>query len=200
MNTSYEQPTVAQRSRLFRIIQALERSPAVSYIVHSNHRIIYCNPAWDRFANKNGAPQLTKEQIIGLDIFTVIPNVLKDFYFDVFARAQVQGIWEVSYECSSPDLFRKYRMRVHGLTKTSWLLLTNPLIYEGPHHRMAKLRSDLYVQANGLITMCAHCRCARRVDSPEQWDFVPDYLQLKGQATLILSHGFCPTCHAYFYS
>ena len=52
VNTSEEQPTIAPRSRLFRIIQALERSPAVSYIIDSSHRIIHCNPAWDVFAKK----------------------------------------------------------------------------------------------------------------------------------------------------
>lgn len=200
MNASEEQRAISPRSRSFRTIQALEGSPAVSYILDSSHRIIHCNPAWDKFANKNSAPQLTAEQVIGLDIFKVIPDVLKNFYCDALARALRQGVWEVSYECSSPDLFRKYRMRVHDLKERSWLLVTNSLISEGPHRRMAKPRSNLYVQANGLITMCAHCRCSQRVDSPEQWDFVPDYLRLKGQASLILSHGFCPICHAYFYS
>jgi PAS domain-containing protein len=46
VNTSEEQPTIAPRSRLFRIIQPLERSPAVSYIIDPSHRIIHCNPAW----------------------------------------------------------------------------------------------------------------------------------------------------------
>lgn len=86
----------------------------------------------------------------------MIPDVLKNFYFDAFARAQAQGVWEFSYECSSPDLFRKYRMRVHRLRKMSWLLLTNPLIHECPDGRMAKPPSDPYVQATGLITLCAH--------------------------------------------
>lgn len=199
MNALDQQHAIVRRSRLFRIIQAIELSPAVSYILDSTHRIIHCNPAWDSFAGKNSAPQLTKERVIGLDIFTVIPDVLKNFYLNAFARALAQGVWEVSYECSSPDLFRKYRMRVHSLTKISWFVVTNPLMHDGPHPRKAKPRSDLYVQKNGLITMCAHCRCTQRVDSPEQWDFVPDFLRLKGQASLILSHGFCPTCHAYFY-
>jgi len=78
--------------------------------------------------------------------------------------------------------------------------VTNPLIYESAHRNVARADSSLYLQPDGLITMCAHCRCSRRVDLPDQWDFVPDYFQLKGQASLIVSHGFCPICHAYFYA
>ena len=200
MYESEDESRLARRSRLCRIIQALDRSPAVSYILDSGHRIIHSNPAWDSFAVMNGAPRLCGENVVGLNIFDVIPDVLKSFYLGAFARALEEGVWEVSYECSSPDLFRKYRMRVHALKNRSWLLVTNPLIYESAHRNVARADSSLYLQPDGLITMCAHCRCSRRVDLPDQWDFVPDYFQLKGQASLIVSHGFCPICHAYFYA
>ena len=163
------------------------------------NRIIQCNPAWDSFAVMNGAPRLAGENVIGLNIFEVVPDVLKKFYCDAFAQALKQGVWEISYQCSSPDLFRKYRMRVHALTNRAWLMVTNPLVYESPHHKVATADSKLYVKPNGLVMMCAHCRCSQRVDLPDQWDFVPDYLRLKGQASLIVSHGFCPVCYAYFY-
>ena len=58
---------------------------------------------------------------------------LRTSFSDAFARALTLGTWEVSYECSSPDLFRKYRMRVHALKSRAWLMVTNPLIYESPH-------------------------------------------------------------------
>ena len=91
-------------------------------------------------------------------------------------------------------------MIVHALKNRACLVVTNPLIYESPHGKVATADSGLYVQPNGFITMCAHCRCSRRVDLPEQWDFVSDYIDLRGQASLIVSHGFCPICHAHFYS
>ena len=181
-------------------MQALERSPAVSYILDSGFCFVYCNPAWDNFAAINDAPRLTGESVTGLSILDITPDFLRTFYSDAFARARKQGIWEMSYECSSPTRFRKYRMRVHALKNRAWLVVTNPLIYESPHRKVARAESGLYVQQNGLITMCAHCRCSRRVDLPEQWDFVSDYIDLRGQASLIVSHGFCPICHAHFYS
>lgn len=140
------------------------------------------------------------EQIIGSVIFDAIPEVLKNFYADAFAKALAEGVWEASYECSSPSLFRKYRMRVHSLKSRGLYMVTNALMHEGPHRNMAKPDPSKYVQPNGLIRMCAHCRCSQRVDAPNQWDFVSDYLQLKGSDSLMVSHGFCPICHAYFYS
>lgn len=197
---SAAKPGTELRTRLCRIVQALERSPAVSFILDPDHRIIHCNPSWSAFAATNGAPQLAGENSIGLNIFEAIPGVLKTFYSDAFARARTLGVWEVSYECSSPDRFRMYRMRVHALTDRNWLIVTNPLIYESPHRKVAAADSKLYVQSNGLITMCAHCRCSQRVDLKEQWDFVPDYLRLQKQTSLVVSHSFCPVCYAYFYS
>ena len=185
--------------RFPQIVMALSQSPAVSFILNSAYHIVYCNPAWDDFARSNQAPQLTGEKTLGLNIFQVIPNVLKNFYQDAYARAMSQGIWEFSYECSTPELFRKYRMRVHGLGTPTCYMVTNALIHEGPHRRQVKAASKKYVQPTGLINMCSHCRCSQRVDHPERWDFVPDYLRLKGPALLTLSHGFCPICYAYHY-
>ena len=42
-------------------------------------------------------------------------------------------------------------------------------------------------------------RCSRRVDSPDQWDFVPEYVQPRLGSAVKVSHGLCPVCRAYFY-
>jgi hypothetical protein len=47
--------------------------------------------------------------------------------------------------------------------------------------------------------MCAHCRCSLRRGRQDQWDFVPEHLELKGMALLKVSHGLCPVCQIYFY-
>ncbi len=184
---------------LSRIMQALQRIAAVSYILDSRFRIMYCNPAWSSFAASNGAPQLTSEAVVGSDLFDAIPNVLTPAYSDAFQQVLSTGrVWEQPYECSSPTVFRMYRMRIHLLKPRDWLVVTNPLVVERPHARTAPADPNTYIDANGLVMMCAHCRCSRRVDNPDQWDFVPDYLQPK-LATVKVSHGLCPVCFAYFY-
>lgn len=185
---------------LSRITYALQRSPTVSYILDSQFRIMYCNPAWNNFAQSNDAPQLTRDVVVGLNLFDSIPEVLRSAYADAFQQVLRTGkVWEQAYQCSSPSVFREFRMRIHPLKPQNWFVVTNPLSFERPHTKEARADTDTYVNANGFVTMCAHCRCAKRLDNPEQWDFVPEYLQLGLLSARKVSHGLCPICRAYFY-
>lgn len=69
--------------------------------------------------------RLLAEQVIGSIGFDAIPEVLKTFYRDAFAMALTEGVWEVSYECSSPRVVRKYRMRVPSLKSRAMYMVTN---------------------------------------------------------------------------
>ena len=190
----------APRDRLARIMQTLQGSAAVSYITNSQCRLIYCNPAWDLFARSNDAPELAVESVIGSDLFDAIPEVLRVVYSDAFQKVLTTGdIWEQSYECSSPNVFRSFRMRIHLLAPRNWLLVTNTLLFERSHKKLAEPAPHTYMDSDGLITMCAHCRCSRRIHDPNQWDFVPEYLQLKRDPGTRVSHGLCPICRIYFY-
>ncbi len=188
------------RDHLSRIMQVLQRSAANSYILDSQCRFIYCNPAWDRFAKSNGAPQLTSEAVVGSDLFDAIPDSLRAVYSAAFQEVLNTGlVREQLYECSSPTLFRTFRMRIHLLRPQNWFLVTHVLVSERSHQEAAEPDPDTYVNSDGLITICAHCRCSRRVDSPDQWDFVPEYLQLRQESGMKVSHGLCPVCRVYFY-
>lgn len=188
------------RDHLSRITQALGRSAATSYILDSQYRFIYCNPAWDHFARSNGVSQLTGEAVVGSDLFAAIPEVLRAVYSAAFQEVRSTGlVWEQSYECSSPTVFRMFRMRIQLLRPQNWFLVTNRLVFERSHPKVAEPDPNTYVDSDGLITICAHCRCSRRVDSPDQWDFVPEHLQLRGESAMKVSHGLCPICRAYFY-
>ncbi len=190
----------AERGHLSSIMKALDRSPAVSYILDSQFRIMYCNPAWSRFATLNGAPRLAGGLAVGSALFDAIPDVLKPAYSDAFGEVLSTGqVWAQSYECSSPTLFRVFRMRIHLLKPRNWFVVTNTLVVESPHRETATADASAHVDANGFITICAHCRCTKRIEDPNQWDFVPQYLQLSLESIPKVSHGLCPVCRAYFY-
>ncbi|HZP62345.1 MAG TPA: PAS domain-containing protein [Terriglobales bacterium] len=178
-------------------MHALQRSRTVSYILDSQLRILYCNPAWDDFAKANGAPQLTSDAAVGFDLFDAIPGDLRSLYSHAFRQVWNSGeVWESWYHCSSPTVFRIFRMRIHLLKPQNWYVVTNPLVVERPHTQTALANAATYVNVNGFVTVCSHCRCSRRVDDPGQWDFVPEYLT---KTSVRLSHGLCPVCKAYFY-
>jgi len=186
-------------TRLLELAKVLDDSPTVSYIVDESFRFVHCNPAWDHFAAANGGHGLERDRMIGADLFASIPGVLVDAYRRAFESVAAGGpVWVKTYECSSPDVFRTFQMRIHLLDRPPrWFLVTNPLVVERPHHRIS-VGSEQYFR-DGIVTICSHCRCARRNTTPEQWDFVPEYLVLAGRDALLVSHGLCPVCAAYFY-
>ena len=113
-------------THLSRIMQALDSSSAVAYMLDSEFRIKYFNTAWKRFAEANGAPKLASQSVIGADLFHLVPEALRPFYSDVFREVMAtERVWEKSYECSSPTLFRRFRMRIH--------LVKPPDLIQQPH-------------------------------------------------------------------
>jgi hypothetical protein len=184
---------------LFYLLKMLEKSESVSYILDGQLRFMYCNPAWDRFATSNDALALSGESVVGTTLMTSVPDVLTGVYEQAFQSVRETGrVWSKSYQCSSPGQFRQYRMRIHPLKRLDWFLVSNALVVSSQHERVCTASQEMYFN-DGVITMCAHCRCSRRFGPPEQWDFVPEYLQFKGWDLLKVSHGLCPTCQAYFY-
>ena len=116
------------RDHLSRIMEVLQKSAANSYILDSQCRFIHCNPAWDRFAKSNGAPQLTSEAVVGSNLLDAIPDSLRAVYSAAFQEVLSTGlVWDNCIECSSPTLFRTFRMRIHLLKPQNWFLVTHCL-------------------------------------------------------------------------
>ena len=118
---------------------------------------------------------------------------------DAFRRvAGTSDVWAKTYTCSSPAQLRQYRMNIYFIERRNWFLVTNSLLAERPHRKIHEADNDAYF-SRGIITMCAHCRCSRRADGSSGWDFVPEYVGLKGMKALKVSHALCPVCQAHFY-
>ena len=184
---------------LFDTLRNAQESGDVCYLLDADRRFIYCNPAWDRFAEANGAPRLTGGAVLGTDLFAAIPGVLSDVYTRAFKNAGATGrVWSKLYQCSSAEAFRRFRMRIHPVKSLGWFLVSNTLVVERPHRNGADAADTTYF-SGGVVTMCAHCRSVRRAVLPEVWDFVPAYLRFRGRDRLKVSHGLCPICAAHFY-
>src|SRR5579872_1716655 len=144
------------------VVRIIEKTAAVSYVLDSDQRFAYCNPAWNEFAIDNGAPELSGGAVVGSELFSAIPDVLRPFYSDMLEQVRRTGqVWQHVYQCSSPQKFRKLRMRTH-LLNSGWLLVTNTLVVEMAHLNIVPGKQDAYTSADGMITMCSHCRCSRR--------------------------------------
>ncbi len=167
---------------------------SVVYALDNTLSICWTNPAWDQFAIQNGAPELAGGRAIGTRIIDVIAEPLRPFYCDVLNSTLRKGmIWEHRYQCSSPDLFREFHMRV--FPADGGLVVVNSCAVEHTIGESGELPGTDYMGPAGLVRMCAHCR---RTEHPglKRWDWVRGYI---ASTPARCSHGLCPSCVAYYY-
>lgn len=180
-------------------LNVLDQSPDVSYVVSEQLDIVYCNPAWDRFAGEQGGSALVMaENVLGRNLLDFVPRRLKRFYLELFAQARELGQpVGHDYECSSASVFRLYRLQVYPLQRGAGFVVQNSLRLERPHDRTPLERDDaLYADSKGIIHACANCRRTQRAANPAIWDWVPAYIESRG---LNISHGICPMCLEFYY-
>ncbi|HEX6881059.1 MAG TPA: hypothetical protein VF135_11890, partial [Terriglobales bacterium] len=174
----------------------LERSQDIACQLDADLSIVYCNPAWDEFALSNDGDAAVSALVCGRSIMDFVPEPLTGFYEAAFQSAK-EGIVEFEYECSSGDVFRRFKMQIFanrllgGYTQLNSLVVADPMDL----HRHLE-RGHVYVGENGLIRVCSHCRRSRRVHPLEFWDWVPAHLASFQDN---ITHGLCPVCRAYFY-
>src|SRR5512140_2744855 len=104
MSNSAVPKLAADAADLTRI--AADASLEVIFFLDGNYRVEYCNPAWDDFALKNRGQSAVRGQVIGTDLFTVIPPVLEPFFRQLFtncSRTRQSAVFD--YECSSDSVF-----------------------------------------------------------------------------------------------
>jgi hypothetical protein len=177
-------------------LRILRNSEQVSFILDWSLNLVYHNKAWNNFARQNSAPELADGAAIGTNVLSVTDESLRPFYREAFREVTrekpIRG-WE--YECSSPERFRKFLMRVHPMKPSGYFLVTNSLLVES-EHSAAKPNSKEYRGSDGKIHLCVHCRCSKRGAQSERWDFVP--ANLKPETANVLQD-LCPICKGYFY-
>ena len=179
-------------------VRALEANRDVIYVLDRHERIIYCNAAWDAFASQNKARHLERDNLVGRDSLNGVPSFLRQFYLSVYNLVFcTQRPWQHDCQCSSPEKYRAFHMRVLPLSR-SYLLIENSLLVERSHRRKYHTRRDAqYINRYGWIIMCSHCRRSEHFnrDGKREWHWIPSYL---GATPAPVSHGICPACVSYY--
>lgn len=175
---------------------AYDEHDSVIYLLDSQRRIVRCNREWDRFALANRGGAAISRKVIGTDIMSVIPLHLRDFYSTAYDNVQrYRRDWWHIFECSSPTQLRTFHMRILHVDNGGFLTI-NTLIsstdLEMPEPRAV---SD-YADADGVVTMCSHCRRVRRGRDPRIRDWVPELLIA---SKLLVTFDLCQFCTAYHY-
>lgn len=165
------------------------------YVVSRDRRIVLVNDGWRRFALANGADAaLARGE--GLCLDDVLPAPLREPYIAALERAFVTGQrCEHEYECSRPDMFRRFRMVVYPVGGEE-LVCVHSLLVEEPHAREADDSLLSVYASDGLITTCSHCRRIRNPRGTLRWDWVPAFV---AKPPPNLSHGLCEACSDFYY-
>lgn len=178
------------------LLESVEGSEDVAYLLSSDLRIVSVNEGFWRFARENGARGLA-ETLGRQSVFVGVSPPLRDFYLLGFERARATGKpWDHEYECSSPERFRRFRMTVYPVERGSYVVIHSRLIETAHSGAVCAPRDALYVR-QGLIKMCSHCRRVENPEALESWDWVPDYVSRPPHR---VSHGLCPPCAAFYWS
>ena len=162
--------------------------------LRADNTVGYRNSGWDRFATDNGAPELIEWN--GTPILEMFHPEVREAYRDLFQRVRDRGEPEDHvYQCSSPEVYREFRLRVLPLPDEH-LLLIHHLVVNRDHHWPVQEPGTRYVDADGVVTQCCRCRRTRRANAPETWDWVPAYLD---RTLDQVSHGLCPSCFRHYH-
>lgn len=165
------------------------------YLLDTDLRVLHRNPAATRFILDNsGQPGALPS---AEPVTRHFAEPVRSFYKSLFEAAQLVGDpVDHDYDCSSPGLYRRFRLRIYP-RPDGRLLLRHQCIVEKPHPAAPMPhRHDRYRTAEGLITQCCHCRATRRVDDPLTWDWVPELVETLRPD---ISHGLCHPCFEHYF-
>ena len=178
-------------------LDTLESDTSCIYGLTRQLTLNYMNPAWFKFANDNGGTAVIGGRFgIGTPIAAAFGEPLKSHYSAIYNGLLASGqVGQHDFECSSEQLYRMYHQTVYPLRNRSGLLVVNSLRIEQAHATRGAL-VDAYLEPNGLMTACVHCKRVHRKHGAMTWDSVPIW---KERIPANLSHSLCSICFDYFY-
>ena len=176
------------------------------YGLDAEFNLSYLNPAWFKFAEENSNNIfLSSEWELGRSVFDSIPGLLASYYRDLFTSAlndnkSAKHPRQSEYECSSPELYRRFSMHLYPVGKGG-IVVVHSLLVEEPYTTppikgRLTLDEEHYIDKDGILHQCANCRRIKNLHEPERWDWVPRYIE---EPYSSVSHGVCPPCMQQYY-
>ena len=176
-------------------LEVIERDSAVVFALNRELKILYCNEAWDRFAQSNDGTALMRPIPYGICVLDVIPEPLKSryraAYLNVFATKRQ---WVHEYECSSSTVYRLFQMTALHRPEDDFILVVHFLLEQRPHGDERPVMPPdpaAYEGSANSVAMCSVCRKSRR-HRRRTWHWVPAYVDHPPARVV---YGVCESCH-----
>jgi len=178
-------------------LAAIEASADPTYAVDRSFVIRALNSAYLEFGRANGHPLVGHDHGLGCPLFASMDPPAREFYVRAYMTALAEHRpFHQDYECSSPAVFRRFRLSAYPLPGGSGLMISNHLVHEAPCGLRPTAVSEVHTTAEGVIVQCCHCRKVQNHVAPNTWDWVPD---LVSERHPDVSHTFCPACLEHYY-
>lgn len=185
---------VLNSSEVRNLFEEFERKSSVIFVLDRRLQIVYCNEAWDRFAEANGGARLKRPNLYGICVLDAVPEFLKDLYRSAYSSVFTDlPLWEFYYECSTARIYRLFRMTVGRMPADDFIVVTNSLIEECPHGPERRVMPPDPARYGGFgdpVAMCFLCRRTRRRDG-WGWDWVPAFVESPPR---VLAASICDDC------
>jgi len=130
------------------------------YRVDADDRLVWVDEWWLAFARENGAPELSREGVLGRLLWDFVTgDPTSRLYCEIHARVRSSGKSVIlPFRCDSPSLQRHMRLTITR-EDAGQLLYESVLLRVEPQRRQQA--SDPWQPlAEGCLTMCSFCKRA----------------------------------------
>jgi hypothetical protein len=191
------------KERLLMIPDDLRILTNAIYVVDQMYNIVDYNDGYKMFAIENDGEDILDRWPIGSNIMSSIPEILRDtmkrMYDDVILNKK---IIEHEYDCHSATVFRRFKMRI--LPFMNGFALHEHCQIESSQLNGAYELSDGdiesgYVDKNGLVHQCCHCRRIQSCTDGNNWVWVISLINRNRTFAPRISHTICPVCMLHHY-
>lgn len=183
-------------------LDAIAREHATICGVWPDFTLALVNAAWWRFAYENGAPDDFRVRFgLGSSMVDAISGPQRRYYEIALRRVLTTGrSWRHIYRCPSTTVDRTFHLEVIPVGHGRGLLLTHAPQVIAPRPDAGDdlgFEPARYVDAQGVVHQCGHCRRVRRADEPNRWDWVSAWIRV---APRRVSQGLCRLCLELHYA
>ena len=127
------------------------------YALDAKDRIQEIVGPWDDFAEENGAPALTADDVVGTVLWDHIHgHDARNFHRALLERARTTGHLVYPFRCDAPDRRRFMRMDVQ--MRADRTVFTSEILREEIRPRVELLTGKQIDPSSTPVPICAHCR------------------------------------------
>jgi hypothetical protein len=166
----------------------------ISYDVDAAGTVVRIDGPWDEFAERNGAPRLTRAAVLSRPLLSFVAGRdMCQLVAMLLTRARSGAVVSLGFRCDAPSERRHLLFEAHaadGVVRCrSTLLRTEP-------RDVPLLLDDGRPRSGETVTVCGWCRRVRVTDG--RWLEIEDAVEAEalfdGGPVPALTHGICADC------